>query len=216
MTTKAVGNKRLEKLATYLEETKFKKGKFHLGTWMAGYHGMQVSVDDEASRELFYIKGQGVVGPTFQLLDGDGLVPVDCKTAGCAVGWGIAGIKSFRKAGLQFSYRDVSETDVNTRVGIQYTDREGRRYSDTSACVQFFALPNVPDVMHGDIMVASMLFVQEYYTLKGRTDPKAVAKRIRTYLAGGVDGLTAAVKRSMPNSLRVHAAYTLQPRNTRS
>lgn len=206
-TRKSVGHARLAKLADYLENTKFKKGKFHMGTWMGGYARMSQNTAEgdpmrpqlDALAEKEYASPGGA-GCTFRLLvdpktnlTTELMMPIECKTAGCAVGWGIAGIPAFRKAGLNFYGTHAGaakESSQQSAVGIIYAPKgtKNATWDDLDAVEEFFALYGTDDESLS-ATIAERLFLQTFYKLKDRANPKTVAKRIRAYLAKGEPAL---------------------------
>ena len=173
----AVGRKRLERLATYLEERKFPKGKFHLNLWMGGYNSVHIPEEDaEFSRGMNKLS-EAVLpdAATFEENEGGFITPIDCRTVGCAVGWGIAGIPSFRRAGFKFSRRGYVGGGFNSFSSAQIVYKG---FEAGDAAVAFFGLPD-DDI--GSTFTA--LFMPEAYSVKQQSNPKAVAKRIRGALA---------------------------------
>lgn len=198
----AKGKKRLALLAAYLEDTEFAPGKFHLGTWMSGYKAMMAHVRfaDPAMKDLEKRAAEmgdkkhafKVVNPAPGVLTAAAAAgaikrvePIECRTAGCAIGWGIYGIPSFQEEGLSFTSLAHSLTS-DVHAGIVYETPAGLRFTGMDACRKFFSLEDP---------IVQALFVQGKYVVAERSDPKAVAGRIREYLATGKVTVPSALER---------------------
>jgi len=158
------GKQRLEALATYLETTDFEAGKFHMGAWMSSYRELlhNIILFDPWRAALSARCPSNDDEMVFERGEGNTLVPIECKTTGCALGWGAVGIPEFKEQGLKLTY---------WRYNVAVVSYEG--YTDFAAAQAFFKIPSV---------TASHLFSPTSYELFEQGDPKAVAKRIRTYL----------------------------------
>lgn len=163
------GRERLEALANLLETHDFGEGKFHLAGWMLSYEACSamLPVFDpfrekvEARRARLHDDSKIV----FHKTERGEFLPIDCKTVGCAVGWGITLIPEFREAGLRFAATPIEITEA---AGIVYGDK-----TDIYAAAHFFEIHQVE---------AHRLFLGSSYQCHERSDPKAVAKRIRELL----------------------------------
>lgn len=159
------GRQRLEALADYLEKTDFAPGKFHMSMWMAAYDLLTFRSTDPVLEEAVKRRMAAVPhdAPLFEDKGEEGILPIECRTAGCAVGWGIVGIPAFREQGLKLQrWADHSAT-------VTYAN-----LIDYSAVAGFFEL---------DQPTTRLLFSSVCYSEAQRTDPKAVARRIRIHLA---------------------------------
>lgn len=154
--TSPIGIQRLEQLATYLETTDFAPHKFCLEDWMCDYKTME-----RVSRGTYTAPKHSRSDESFYMCEGH-LMPIDCKTAGCAIGWGIVGIKAFRDAGFAFQ-RFVLGSVIPCYKG----------YTNYDAVTHFF------DISHDD---ADHMFHPGKYLPEERQNPKLVAQRIRAYL----------------------------------
>ena len=159
------GRQRLEALATYLETTDFAPGKFHMSMWMAPY-GCLLNYMDHTNpsykvlTDLYQRSDKDA--PAFEYNEHGEYVPIDCRTAGCAVGWGITGIPEFRRQGLHF-------TEDRTIPRVAYAGLE-----EFGAVMAFFGLY---------LRDANWLFSPTAYAFEARSDPKYVAARIRRHLS---------------------------------
>lgn len=159
---------RLTKLADFLEKLDLAPHKFHLADWMGSYgHFARCTGNDRAYYETVRKFVSDSNEPAFTTNDDGTVQPIDCKTAGCAIGWAIAGIPEFRKEGFVFVQGATS--DGNTAVPSY------KGFHNYVAVARFF------DISVGTAM---RLFSQEYYTKAERRDPKAVAERVREQLEG--------------------------------
>lgn len=165
------GRQRLEKLADYLETTEFAPGKFHLALWMGSYAAVCNSLGRfDEHYDVFEKRAQAVGDePAFEIdLKTCRAEPVDCKTAGCAVGWGAVGIPEFREQGLYF----VADRLRDEAAVIAFNGK-----IDMIAVKAFFEI--------ADDNVVHKLFHPWAYPNSKRADPKAVSRRIRDYLKHG-------------------------------
>lgn len=151
---------RLKLLADYLEgKGKFKergvpKEKFDLEHWMASYsyfNNPHFNVESKAKRKKFirYQKGSNAV------------IPVDCQTAGCAVGW-AATIPEFIDQGFYL----IKVTEIS--AAPMYDNNLG-----DNAVMRFFDI---------NITEYSDLFLPSAYEEPTRGKPEIVGKRIREFI----------------------------------
>lgn len=164
-----MNRRRLQKLADFLSETKFQRGKFNLAVWMCDYERALASSFSDTQRDVLQkLQEKAGDGEAFD----DNVRPIHCRTVGCAMGW-AATIPSFRKAGLELRFGQISPLDTKPGKStvITYQGEEGY-----SAASLFF------DV---EYYVACILFGPDYYTVNQWTQPKAVAKRIYELLEKG-------------------------------
>lgn len=161
---------RMTMLANYLEGVgDFEgrgapKAKFDLGLWMGGYddcHWRTFKFKPDPNKDPLKTKYIPKLGITAAF-------PVECQTAGCAVGWATS-MPEFNKQNFYLQQKSFSGT-----VEPFYRDSAGEDHQDFRAIEQFFGL---------DEDSAEMLFTPNFYTKKGERDPKAVAKRIHRLLA---------------------------------
>lgn len=164
-----MNKKRLLTLAQFLETKEFPKGKFDLHTWMSGLgHVVGSGLSNttvKAAWKRFKDEPDLNTKPAFKGTRND-LKPLECRTAGCALGWATT-IPSFRRAGLRLE-GSMTGSDAQT---LPTYDGDGGMY----AAVRFFDI---------ELPIAEHLFHPMYYaTERERTSPKAVAKRIRKLVA---------------------------------
>jgi len=167
--------RRLKTLSTFLSETKFESGKFHLGMWMGTYEAFseRVNIGDNdptmkaVRRRLEKLED----APNFDITRGVyNALPVTCRTVGCAMGW-AATIPSFRKAGLKLRYEKGARGDADSFATPVYEFTSGY-----NAIELFFDI---------DYQAIRILFSPQHYPRKQWRDPKAVAKRINELLEKG-------------------------------
>lgn len=168
---------RLQMLADYLEGVGafegrgVPKNKFDLQLWMAAYQSFdrkftkvpeykfQNLSQDDIFVPLKTIKFKGMTVYT--------ILPKDCKTAGCAVGWATT-LPEFNNEGLYYGHTD------DWIGNIIYIDKS-KNFIHTG----FYAVQEFFDI---NTMTAQMLFERKWYSVKQRRNPKAVATRIKYLL----------------------------------
>jgi hypothetical protein len=173
----------LEALAILLETHDFKPGKFHLHSFMSSYAYLHDTyMSSYAYLHATYGIGDDPIYPIIKKLASrhNGMAPIvkdgqliDCRTVGCAIGWGIVLLPIFKERGLTFSQPCRSGGyDV---LGIEYRPPNPREHNVGMYAVErFFDLSTT---------VAHWLFVAHEYSVPERSNPKAVASRIREVLA---------------------------------
>lgn len=160
--------KRLEMLADYLEGVGRFEGrgvpsnKFDLENWMADYEHFSrpfknLKTNDNPVFEQIKSKHKG-----FNLVN-----PVDCQTAGCAVGW-AATIPEFNKLGF------FLKSTTPGQASPIYIKRDNTYHTNRWAVIEFFTLKEYQTLGEFDV-----LFTNQWYPKKDRRNPKSVAKRIR-------------------------------------
>lgn len=162
----------LEALAALLETHDFKPGKFHLHAFMSSYAYLRNSYETLTSEDPIYpavneLAARNGNSPIVK----DGQL-IDCRTVGCAIGWAIVLLPIFKERGLTFGrpYKSHGH-DV---LGIEYRPPNPREHDAGMYAVEkFFDLSPT---------VAQWLFVAHEYTVAERSNPKAVASRIRVVL----------------------------------
>lgn len=151
-------------LADYLESVgQFEgrgvpKNKFDLQLWMATYNKFErkFKIKADPNKDTFVHKTKKFNGITYNIAH-----PVECQTAGCAVGWATS-MPEFNKLGL---YLDAFEHSP-----IYFDKNDKCTYYSTTAVCAFF---------HIDGVIFCELFLKKFYTEKQSRDPVAVAQRIR-------------------------------------
>ena len=164
---------RLIMLADYLEgKGQFANNsvpvrKFDLELWMGQYKDFLKpfkGLSNTEGVEPFIVRKVKRGGETHKIL-----TPVECQTAGCAIGW-AATIPEFNEQGLFLANRTRNDMFVPTVFPIFYDKIDKCWYKEFRALEEFFNI---------DTNTISILFMPDSYPLRDRRNPKKVAKRIR-------------------------------------
>ncbi len=147
-----------------------KPKKFWMGTWQQSAHGISgrmnngYCIDGMSNTVERYIEGV-TKGKAFKGKD-ENVIPVECRTVGCALGW-AATIPEFRAIGLKLKLMDGGLSDCAT--------------PHYKGAVGFFAASGFFDLSCDE---AGYLFDPTTYGPKTVMDIDYVANRIRD-IAGG-------------------------------
>lgn len=174
--------KRLLMLADYLDGVgKFEgrgvpsePGKFHLESWMGSYLSMagQIPSVDPAREKIMRLSRKLEKAPAMRRgrnYSGDvEVVPIDCRTVGCACGW-AATVPEFRRLGLRLM---TSGTDQGYVALVK----------DGEVCAS--GVGAIEELFGIDEDEFNHLFNARAYPMHDRAKPKAVAKRIRKFVEG--------------------------------
>lgn len=170
MTTKAVGNRRLLKLAAFLDT--LPKKDFNMKSWLR---------DNKAHYEKDRLTSLRSSEVTVKTRSADATVVApraDCGFAACAVGWACSD-KSFRRAGLRL---ELSDHDWGYAQPTYYNASTGVRNTGYEAIQTFFAMDDDGLWSNGS-QSADRLFGPSSY--RSGVAPTEVAARIRKYVAEG-------------------------------
>lgn len=171
MTTKAVGNRRLLKLANLLETVP--KESFKMTSWLrdlkSGAFGDQLSPERVEELTIKTALGENTtVAPK-----------LGCGFAACAIGWACSD-RSFRRAGLRLKatrgYAQPVYDHPNKKQPYHQT------YYDYQAIAEFFSLDG-GGLWRNGYEVAKRMFGPSSY--RNGVSPAVVAGRIRAYVEGG-------------------------------
>lgn len=168
---------RLLMLADFLEgQGKFegravKKDKFHLDDFNATYSkfSRKFKYKTDFDKPIFTeLKSKSKIVQKLKAKNRIPVVPVECQTAGCAVGWACT-IPEFNKLGFYLTVDYLN----STQSSLSYIDKDGELHTGCLAAEEFF-----------DIGVAQFdyLFCTNSYKSTEASSPKAVAKRIRKFV----------------------------------
>lgn len=188
---------RLLKLADFLDE--LPRAKFHLAAFMGSYDHMRLNMMDEErpddatnkraklyrdktrrlgknSENALRIFHDRALGNSYFEVE-----PVDCRTAGCALGW-AATIPEFREAGLRLATTTWGWVNSDGYASSATVILVAANTDEYLTCGVYVGM-DLFGLTHEE---CELLFLPSRYTPKDAGNPKAVARRIRGLAAQAI------------------------------